>query len=92
MSIFQGSAVAIVTPFNETGVNFEKLKALLQWHIKEGTDAIVICGTTGEATTMTEKEKKPSIHERLEINKRIIQEKQGKDKPERGADLDVRTV
>ena len=41
---------------------------------------------------MTEKEKKTSIHERLEINKRIIQEKQGKDKPERGADLDVRTV
>ena len=42
--------------------------------------------------TMPEKEKKPSIHERLEINKRIIQEKQGKDKPERGADLSVRTV
>ena len=41
---------------------------------------------------MTEKEKKPSIHERLEINKRIIQEKQGKDKPARGADLSVRTV
>ena len=36
------------------------------------------------------KERKPSIHERLEINKRIIQEKQGKDKPERGADLGVR--
>ena len=42
--------------------------------------------------TMPEKEKKPSIHERLEINKRIIQEKQGKDKPARGADLGVRTV
>ena len=41
---------------------------------------------------MEGKEKKPSIHERLEINKRIIQEKQGKDKPERGADLGVRTV
>ena len=41
---------------------------------------------------MPEKEKKPSIHERLEINKRIIQEKQGKDKPERGADLSVRMV
>ena len=41
---------------------------------------------------MLGKEKKPSIHERLEINKRIIQEKQGKDKPERGADLGVRTV
>ena len=40
--------------------------------------------------TMEGKEKKPSIHERLEINKRIIQEKQGKDKPERGADLGVR--
>ena len=40
--------------------------------------------------TMPEKEKKPSIHERLEINKRIIQEKQGKDKPERGADRGVR--
>lgn len=45
-----------------------------------------------EKKTMTGKEKKPSIHERLEINKRIIQEKQGKDKPERGADLGVRTV
>ena len=42
--------------------------------------------------TMPGKEKKPSIHKRLEINKRIIQEKQGKDKPERGADLGVRTV
>ena len=42
--------------------------------------------------TMEGKEKKPSIHERLEINKRIIQEKQGKDKPARGADLSVRTV
>ena len=45
-----------------------------------------------EKKTMTGKEKKPSIHERLEINKRIIQEKQGKDKPERGAGLGVRTV
>ena len=41
---------------------------------------------------MPGKEKKPSIHERLEINKRIIREKHGKDKPERGADLGVRTV
>lgn len=72
MSIFQGSAVAIVTPFNENGVNFEKLKTLLEWHIKEGTDAIVICGTTGEATTMTEKEKKDTIKFTVDlINKRI---------------------
>ena len=45
-----------------------------------------------EAKKETVKAKKPSIHERLEINKRKIQEKQGKDKPERGADLGVRTV
>ena len=72
MSIFQGSAVAIVTPFNESGVNFEKLKTLLEWHIKEGTDAIVVCGTTGEATTMTEKEKQDTIKFTVDvINKRI---------------------
>jgi 4-hydroxy-tetrahydrodipicolinate synthase len=72
MSIFQGSAVAIVTPFNKDGVNFEKLEALLKWHIKEGTDAIVICGTTGEATTMTEKEKKDTIKFTVDvINKRV---------------------
>jgi 4-hydroxy-tetrahydrodipicolinate synthase len=72
MSIFQGSAVAIVTPFDEDGVNFEKLKTLLEWHIKEGTDAIVICGTTGEATTMTEQEKKDTIKFTVDvINKRI---------------------
>lgn len=72
MSIFQGSAVAIVTPFNESGVNFKKLEELLEWHVKEGTDAIVICGTTGEATTMTEKEKKDTIKFTVDvINKRI---------------------
>ena len=48
--------------------------------------------TVEQKKAMAGKEKKPSIHERLEINKRIIQEKQGKDKPERGADLSVRTV
>ena len=48
--------------------------------------------TVEQKKAMARKEKKPSIHERLEINKRIIQEKQGKDKPARGADLSVRTV
>lgn len=61
MSIFEGSGVAIVTPFNDNGVNFEKLKELLEWHVQQGTDAIIICGTTGEATTMTEQEKKETI-------------------------------
>lgn len=72
MSLFKGSGVALVTPFNENGVNFEKLKELLEWHVKSGTDAIIICGTTGEASTMTEKEKKETIKFTVEvINKRI---------------------
>jgi 4-hydroxy-tetrahydrodipicolinate synthase len=72
MSIFEGSGVAIITPFTETGVNYEKLKELLNWHVKEGTDAIVICGTTGEATTMTDAEKKETIKFTVDvINKRI---------------------
>lgn len=72
MSIFKGSGVAIVTPFNENGVNFERLRTLLEWHIEQGTDAIIICGTTGEATTMTEKEKKDTIKFTVDVvNKRI---------------------
>lgn len=72
MSIFKGSGVALVTPFNESGVNFEKLKELLEWHIENHTDAIIICGTTGEASTMTEKEKKDTIKFTVDtINKRI---------------------
>lgn len=72
MSIFEGSGVAIVTPFTENGVNYDKLKELLEWHIKEGTDAIVVCGTTGEATTMTEAEKKETIKFTVDvINNRI---------------------
>lgn len=72
MSIFTGSGVAIVTPFNETGVDFKKLEELLNWHIEEGTDSIVICGTTGEASTMSESEKKETIKFTVDtVNKRI---------------------
>lgn len=61
MSLFRGSGVAIITPFKDNGVDFEKLEELLEWHIESGTDAIIICGTTGEASTMTEKERKDTI-------------------------------
>ena len=47
--IFTGSAVAIVTPFTETGVDFDKLEELIEFHIANQTDCIVICGTTGES-------------------------------------------
>ena len=57
MSIFTGAAVAIVTPFNADGsVNYEKLDNLIEYQIKNNTDAIVICGTTGEASTLSHEE------------------------------------
>lgn len=72
MSIFKGSGVAIVTPFNENGVDFEKLRELVEWHIENKTDAIIVCGTTGEASTMSETEKKETIKFVIDtVNKRI---------------------
>ncbi|MBQ3400308.1 MAG: 4-hydroxy-tetrahydrodipicolinate synthase [Lachnospiraceae bacterium] len=57
MAIFKGAGVAIVTPFHEDGsVNYEKLKELIDWQIANGTDAIIICGTTGESATLSEAE------------------------------------
>ena len=47
--IFTGSAVAIITPFTENGVDYEKLGELIDYQIENSTDAIVICGTTGES-------------------------------------------
>lgn len=54
--IFEGSAVAIVTPFNDKGVNFAKLEQMVEFHIKNKSDAIVVCGSTGEASTMPDNE------------------------------------
>lgn len=57
MSIFTGAAVAIVTPMNSDGsVNYEKFDALVEYQIANGTDAIVVCGTTGEASTLSHEE------------------------------------
>ena len=54
---FQGSYVALVTPFHEDGsVNFEKLRELAAWHVEQGTDGIVALGTTGESSTMSHEE------------------------------------
>lgn len=72
MSLFKGSGVAIVTPFNEQGVDFKKLEELLEWHIKSGTDAIIICGTTGEASTMSEQERKETIKFTVDTVKKRI--------------------
>ncbi len=57
MSIFTGAGVAIVTPFNEDeSINYDKLDQLIDYHCNNGTDSIIICGTTGESATMSEKE------------------------------------
>ena len=72
MSLFRGSGVAIVTPFKGGKVNYEKLAQLLEWHIEQGTDSIVVCGTTGEATTLSDEEQKEVIRFTVEkVNKRI---------------------
>ncbi len=54
--VFTGSGVAIITPFTEDGVDYDKLGELIDFQINEGTDAIIICGTTGESSTMTDDE------------------------------------
>lgn len=72
MSLFKGSGVAIITPFNGQGVDFKKLEELLEWHIKSSTDAIIICGTTGEASTMSEQERKETIKFTVDVVKKRI--------------------
>lgn len=57
MAIFKGAGVAIVTPFHEDGsINYEKFAELIEFQIAGGTDAIIVCGTTGESATLTHEE------------------------------------
>ena len=70
--IFKGSAVALVTPFTDNGVDFEKLGKLIEFHIENHTDALVVCGTTGESTTMNDAEQLSVIKYTVDkVNKRI---------------------
>ena len=57
MAVFEGAGVALITPFKENGeVNYDKLEEIVEEQIAGGTDAIIACGTTGEASTMTHEE------------------------------------
>ena len=68
MAIFEGAGVALVTPMNEDGsVNYAKLKELLEFQIANATDAIIICGTTGEASTLSEEEHLECIRYTCEV-------------------------
>ena len=73
MSIFRGAGVAIVTPMNTDGfIDFETFGKLIDFQIENGTDAIVVCGTTGESSTMSDEEHKETIRYCVErVNKRV---------------------
>ena len=55
-TIFTGSCVALVTPFKDNKIDFDRFRALIDWHIENGTDAILVAGTTGETSTLTDQE------------------------------------
>lgn len=71
-TVFEGAATAIITPLNENGIDFNKFAELIEWQIAEGIDAIVVCGTTGESSTLTDEEHKEAIRFAVEkINGRV---------------------
>ena len=73
MAIFTGAGVAIVTPMNDNGeVNYDEFAKIIDFQVENGTDAIIVCGTTGEASTLTHEEHLEAIRFCVEkVNKRI---------------------
>ena len=70
--IFKGCGTAIITPFTKDGINFEEFKKKIEFQIKEGVDSIIVCGTTGESSTMTLEERKETIKFAIDVaNKRV---------------------
>ena len=70
MAIFTGAGVAIITPFHEDGsVNYERLEQLIDFQCNNGTDSIIICGTTGESATLSEAEHVECIKRAVEFTK-----------------------
>ena len=70
--VFKGCGTAIITPFTKDGVNFEEFKKMIEFQINEGADAIIVCGTTGESSTMTTEEKKETIKFAIDVANRRI--------------------
>ena len=56
--IFKGCGTAIITPFTNDGINFDEFEKLINFQINNGADSIIVCGTTGESSTMTLEEKR----------------------------------
>ena len=59
--LFKGCGTALATPFTDDGINYGEFKKLIDFQIDEGVDALIVCGTTGEASCMTLQEKKDAI-------------------------------
>ena len=73
MAVFTGAGVAIITPFHEDGsINYDKLDELIDYHCENGTDSIIICGTTGESATMTEEEHIDCIKHTIDYTRKRI--------------------
>ena len=66
-SIFQGVATALITPLTEKGVDYPALKKLIEWQIQEGVQALVICGTTGEGSTLNDEEHRQVLKYALDV-------------------------
>ncbi|MBR0596541.1 4-hydroxy-tetrahydrodipicolinate synthase [Sinanaerobacter chloroacetimidivorans] len=72
MALFTGAGVAIVTPFKDGKVDFPSLGQLIDWQISQGIDAIVVCGTTGEASTLNDKEHIETVKYTVDkVNRRV---------------------
>ena len=65
--IFQGAATAIITPMNEQGVDYPAFEKLINWQIEAGIDALVVCGTTGESSTLSDEEHRQVLKFALEV-------------------------
>ena len=73
MSIFKGAGVALVTPMKaDMSVDYDKLEELVDFHVKNGTDSIIICGTTGEAATQSHEEHLATVKACVEFTKKRI--------------------
>lgn len=60
-TVFKGAATALITPFDEKGINYEQFGRIIDWQIESGINGLVVCGTTGEASTMTDDEHREAI-------------------------------
>jgi 4-hydroxy-tetrahydrodipicolinate synthase len=69
MSIFTGTATAIITPFRNEKIDYVALGKLIEWQLKNGADALVVCGTTGEASTLSGRERIQLVHFTVDLVK-----------------------